>query len=247
MSSATAKVRWNAAAMPMAVSSAVSSGRRKMTATNETGQQGEADREAERLIQCDRNGEGRPGAEASPGGAPVDRALLRERSLADLLADHDQRQRDDAEPVPGRKESGSRPVGAGVVPLLRLEENIKAERREHRARDHVAVAPKSLPHGHGIAIHVLAWQGKSRGPSFETPHAGRLYLTCVISVHRGCPAIGAAQHGHRGRYLTSSAIRRRRMVAIEFGMCRSGRNGGTSGSITGGNGRLREEHGGGRS
>src|SRR3979411_1271519 len=85
------------------------------------------------------------------------------------------------------------------------------------------------------------------------PEIGNLYMRksaisyCVISVHRGYPAIGAAQHGHRGRYLTSSAIRRRRMVAIEFGMCRSGRKGGASGSGTSGNGTWREEHGGGRS
>src|SRR6266852_4578646 len=76
--------------------------------------------------------------------------------------------------------------------------------------------------------------------------SGRPY--CVISLHcREYLAMGAAQHGHRGRYLTSPAIRRRRTVAIEFGMCRSGRNGGASGSITSGNGKLREEHGGGRS
>ena len=36
-------------------------------------------------------------------------------------------------------------------------------------------------------------------------------------------AIGAVQHGHRGNLLTRAAIGRRRMVAIEFGMCRSGR------------------------
>ena len=60
-------------------------------------------------------------------------------------------------------------------------------------------------------------------------------------------AITELQHGHRGRLLTSAPINRRRMVAIEFGMCRSGRNGGASGSITLGNGKLREEHGGGRS
>ena len=47
--------------------------------------------------------------------------------------------------------------------------------------------------------------------------------------------------------LTSAAIRCRRIVATEFGMWRSGRNGGASGSITVGNGKLREERGGGRS
>jgi hypothetical protein len=35
---------------------------------------------------------------------------------------------------------------------------------------------------------------------------------------RECLVIGAEQHGHRGSVLTSAAIKRRRMVAIEFGM-----------------------------
>jgi hypothetical protein len=41
-----------------------------------------------------------------------------------------------------------------------------------------------------------------------------------------------------------ATIKRRRIVAIEFGMWRSGRKGGTSGSITVGYGRLREQRGG---
>jgi hypothetical protein len=49
---------------------------------------------------------------------------------------------------------------------------------------------------------------------------------------RRCLVIGAEQHGHRGSVLTSAAIKRRRIVAIEFGMWRSGRSGGTAGSIT---------------
>ena len=40
------------------------------------------------------------------------------------------------------------------------------------------------------------------------------------------------QQGHRGRVLMSALINRMRMVAIEFGMWRSGRKGGSSGSIT---------------
>ena len=56
--------------------------------------------------------------------------------------------------------------------------------------------------------------------------------------------IGAAQHGHRGKFLTRARTSRRRMVAIEFGMCRSGRSGGASGSVTFGNGRRLEHRGG---
>src|SRR5215470_3002974 len=59
--------------------------------------------------------------------------------------------------------------------------------------------------------------------------------------------ICAAQHGHRGRLLTMARINRRRMVAIEFGMCRSGRSGGAPWPITFGNGSRLEQRGGTRS
>jgi len=52
------------------------------------------------------------------------------------------------------------------------------------------------------------------------------------------------QQGHRDKALTNWTIRYRRIVAIEFGMWRSGRKGGSSGSVTFGNGKLREERGG---
>src|SRR5258706_12734316 len=55
------------------------------------------------------------------------------------------------------------------------------------------------------------------------------------------------QHGQRGKCLTIAAMSLRRMVAIEFGMCRSGRKGGSSGSVTVGYGKLREQRGGTRS
>lgn len=58
---------------------------------------------------------------------------------------------------------------------------------------------------------------------------------------------GAAQQGHRGRAMTRTAINRRRIVAIEFGTCRSGRSGGASGSMTAGKRRCREALGGTRS
>jgi hypothetical protein len=62
-------------------------------------------------------------------------------------------------------------------------------------------------------------------------------IAALVLLHqkffrRGCLVIGAEQHGHRGSVLTSAAISRRRIVAIEFGMWRSGRSGGTAGSIT---------------
>ncbi len=51
------------------------------------------------------------------------------------------------------------------------------------------------------------------------------------------------QQGHRGTVIRRASINRRRMVAMEFGMCRSVRSGSPSGSVTVGNGRLREERG----
>jgi hypothetical protein len=58
---------------------------------------------------------------------------------------------------------------------------------------------------------------------------------------------GALQHGHRSRLLVSATVRRRRIVAIELGICRSGRIGGASGSVTIGNGGFLEHRGGTRS
>src|SRR4051812_34525911 len=43
-----------------------------------------------------------------------------------------------------------------------------------------------------------------------------------------------AQHGHRSRLWARATVSLRRMVAMEFGTCRSGRIGGAAGSITGG-------------
>src|SRR3979409_1536031 len=55
------------------------------------------------------------------------------------------------------------------------------------------------------------------------------------------------QYGHRDKSFTSASMIRMRMVAIESGMCRSGRKGGSSGSVTVGKGRFLEESGGTRS
>src|ERR1700682_5733983 len=64
---------------------------------------------------------------------------------------------------------------------------------------------------------------------------------------RDCRGVEAPQHGHLGKRLTIAAMSLRRMVAIEFGMCRSGRNGGSPGSITVGYARLPEQRDGTRS
>jgi len=58
----------------------------------------------------------------------------------------------------------------------------------------------------------------------------------VVLLHhkfrRLCLEALLPQQGHRGRVLMSALIKRKRMVAIEFGMWRSGRKGGSPGSIT---------------
>ncbi|WP_082077082.1 HlyD family secretion protein [Bradyrhizobium sp. LTSPM299] len=59
--------------------------------------------------------------------------------------------------------------------------------------------------------------------------------------------VEARQHGHRGNRLTRASMMRRCTVAIEFGTWRSGRNGGSPGSVTAANVRLREPRGGTRS
>jgi len=56
-----------------------------------------------------------------------------------------------------------------------------------------------------------------------------------------------AQHGHRLRRRTMAFTRRWRMVAIEFGICRSVLSGRSSGSVTFGKGRFFEPPGGTRS
>jgi hypothetical protein len=47
-----------------------------------------------------------------------------------------------------------------------------------------------------------------------------------------CRGLAAPQVGQRGRLCTTALIKRKRMVAIEFGTWRSGRKGGSSGSIS---------------
>src|SRR5712671_4574500 len=92
----------------------------------------------------------------------------------------------------------------------------------------------------------------------EMSQARRAKLHTVLKLHfdlvllrhkfiRSRRAAEARQQGHRGKRLTSASMMRRRTVAIEFGTWRSGRNGGSSGSVTVGYGKLREPRGGTRS
>jgi hypothetical protein len=60
-----------------------------------------------------------------------------------------------------------------------------------------------------------------------------LYYYCVTKSYARIARLGSRpQHGHRDRRVTIALMSRRRIVAMEFGMCRSGRKGGSSGSVT---------------
>ena len=70
-----------------------------------------------------------------------------------------------------------------------------------------------------ISLHDAGRQLATLLTSREQVACGRLLiLLCHKLLRRDGAAIGALQHGHRGRLLTSAPISRRRMVAIEFGM-----------------------------
>jgi hypothetical protein len=89
-------------------------------------------------------------------------------------------------------------------------------------------------------------------PEDQDTEAELFKKTLLVLLHhkslwRVFLAMGTAQHGHRDKVLTSATIRYRCMVATEFGLWRSGRKGGASGSVTVGNGKFLEERGGGRS
>jgi len=83
--------------------------------------------------------------------------------------------------------------------------------------------------------------------SVSTAQLFELVLLRHNLCDRACARCGAPQDGQRGKRLMIAAMSLRRMVAIEFGMWRSGRNGGSSGSVTVGYGKLREQRGGTRS
>ena len=62
----------------------------------------------------------------------------------------------------------------------------------------------------------------------------------VLLCHKFRYLFRAAQHGQRDSIVARAATNLRRIVAIEFGTWRSGRNGGSSGLVTFAYGKLRE-------
>jgi hypothetical protein len=59
-----------------------------------------------------------------------------------------------------------------------------------------------------------------------------LYRVIVLLCHKFSNLFRAAQHGQRDSIVARAATNLRRIVAIEFGTWRSGRNGGSSGLVT---------------
>ena len=107
---------------------------------------------------------------------------------------------------------------------------------------------KKGAHGDG------APSGKGGNPSslrlFLPIRKSFLLPVVVLLRHSFCLTAfsgGRPQQGHRGRTSTSVRARRIRSVAMEFGMWRCDRSGRSSGSVTGGKGRLRASPGAGRS
>src|SRR5207302_2256295 len=66
----------------------------------------------------------------------------------------------------------------------------------------------------------------------------------VLLCHKFRCLFRAAQHGQRESVVARAATNLRRIVAIEFGTWRSGRNGGSSGLVTFAYGNLRAQRGG---
>src|SRR5262249_47016458 len=69
------------------------------------------------------------------------------------------------------------------------------------------------------------WDREERQPAFP---AGAVVLLC----HKFRCLLRTAQHGQRESVVARAATNLRRIVAIEFGTWRSGRNGGSSGLVT---------------
>ena len=69
-------------------------------------------------------------------------------------------------------------------------------------------------------------------------------ILLILLCHKFRCLFRAAQHGQRESVVARAATNLRRIVAIEFGTWRSGRNGGSSGLVTFAYGNLRAQRGG---
>src|SRR6266404_3544158 len=103
---------------------------------------------------------------------------------------------------------------------------------------------------HSLDAHQRGKRPRAEVRARRRRNAGngeRVIVLLSYKLRRPRCTAAAPQQGQRGKRVTIAAMSLRRMVAIEFGMCRSGRKGGSSGSVTVGYGKLREQSGGTRS
>src|SRR5712691_1731893 len=104
---------------------------------DKVGEQRETDHETERFEKRDRHREGEPGRERAAQPGPVDRVPAL-RHAPEVGNDKKQRKPEYREAVPQREKAGAGPVGADVLPLPRLKDDVEPERRERDARPQVA-------------------------------------------------------------------------------------------------------------
>ena len=108
----------------------------------------------------------------------------------------------------------------GALPLATIPPEDEALRPEIRAflRETVGAIPPER--------RARSWMGFDPGFSQKLAERGWLVLLCHQVL--ACACCSCRQQGQRGRTRTRPTARRRRMVAIECGTCRSGRTGGAA-------------------
>ena len=109
-----------------------------------------------------------------------------------------------------------------------------------------------LPASHHLRLSELRTRFGSDVDMAKEAEINQLFRDCALVLLRHKflrprTIARVLQYGHRDKSFTSASMIRMRMVAIESGMCRSGRKGGSSGSVTVGKGRFLEQSGGTRS
>jgi hypothetical protein len=145
------------------------------------------------------------------------------------------------------------PIAAGATLPMRFQRCTSLIAQLWLTANRAAAARRDSPPSTALTIRLRRSKERGRAihagllspsPQLESrfkpdgdppPDSFFLEFALVLLRHKSNGAEGRVrQQEHRGKVLTRASINRRRMVAIEFGMCRSGRRGGASGSITAG-------------
>src|SRR6516165_10466595 len=106
--------------------------------------------------------------------------------------------------------------------MVVIEVEISASGRGGRGPDH----PRHPDRKSTAANDAVAEIGSPNWRAYD------VWWHLVLLCHKfGC-LLRAAQHGQRESVVARAATNLRRIVAIEFGTWRSGRNGGSSGRVT---------------